>query len=92
MAATLRKPSDNESDVERRFAPRTIPDQVAEELGAEIVSGRRKAGESKRKLVQFAFGFLKTLQKLRKFQQAARREVQTAGREAQTTHSKTETK
>ena len=45
MAATLRKPSDNESDVERRFAPRTIPDQVAEELGAEIVSGRRKAGE-----------------------------------------------
>ncbi|WP_420135295.1 GntR family transcriptional regulator [Rhodopseudomonas sp.] len=29
---------------ERRFAPRTLPDQVAEELGAEIVSGRRKAG------------------------------------------------
>lgn len=46
MAATLRKPSaDNESDVERKFAPRTLPDQVAEELGAEIVSGRRKAGE-----------------------------------------------
>jgi dolichol-phosphate mannosyltransferase len=62
-----------------------------------ITFGRRKAGESKRKLVQFAFGFLKTLQKLRKFQQAARREasgynVQTAGREIQTTHSKTETK
>jgi DNA-binding FadR family transcriptional regulator len=46
MAATLRKPfNDNQHDVERRFAPRTIPDQVAEELGAEIVSGRRKAGE-----------------------------------------------
>ncbi|RJF74142.1 GntR family transcriptional regulator [Rhodopseudomonas palustris] len=29
---------------ERRFAPRTLPDQVAEELGADIVSGRRKAG------------------------------------------------
>jgi dolichol-phosphate mannosyltransferase len=57
-----------------------------------ITFGRRKAGESKRKLVQFAFGFLKTLQKLRKFQQAARREVQTAGREIQTTHSKTEAK
>jgi dolichol-phosphate mannosyltransferase len=64
-----------------------------------ITFGRRKAGESKRKLVQFAFGFLKTLQKLRKFQQAARREAQTAshqsqtaGREIQTAHSKTETK
>ncbi|MGM4992438.1 GntR family transcriptional regulator [Tardiphaga sp. 841_E9_N1_2] len=46
MAATLRRPfNDNQHDVERRFAPRTIPDQVAEELGAEIVSGRRKAGE-----------------------------------------------
>jgi dolichol-phosphate mannosyltransferase len=62
-----------------------------------ITFGRRKAGESKRKLVQFAFGYLKTLQKLRKFQQAARREtagydVQTADREIQTAHSKTETK
>jgi dolichol-phosphate mannosyltransferase len=57
-----------------------------------ITFGRRKAGESKRKLVQFAFGFLKTLQKLRKFQQAARREALTTGREVQTTHSKTETK
>lgn len=46
MAATLRGPSTNsENDAERRFAPRTLPDQVAEELGAEIVSGRRKAGE-----------------------------------------------
>jgi dolichol-phosphate mannosyltransferase len=42
-----------------------------------ITFGRRKAGESKRKLVQFAFGYLKTLQKLRKFQQAARREAET---------------
>jgi DNA-binding GntR family transcriptional regulator len=46
MAATLRKPlTSNEDDQARRFAPRTLPDQVAEELGAEIVSGRRKAGE-----------------------------------------------
>lgn len=46
MAATLRGPSTHsENDPERRFAPRTLPDQVAEELGAEIVSGRRKAGE-----------------------------------------------
>jgi DNA-binding GntR family transcriptional regulator len=30
---------------ERRFAPRTIPEQIAEELGADIVAGRRKAGQ-----------------------------------------------
>ena len=36
---------------------------------------RRKAGESKRKLVQFAFGYLSTLQKLRKFQKDALREM-----------------
>lgn len=36
---------------------------------------RRKAGESKRKLVQFAFGYISTLQKLRKFQQDALREM-----------------
>ncbi len=36
---------------------------------------RRKAGESKRKLVQFAFGYLATLRKLRKFQSDARRDA-----------------
>jgi dolichol-phosphate mannosyltransferase len=41
-----------------------------------VTFGRRKAGESKRKLVQFAFGYLFTLQKLRKFQKAARREME----------------
>jgi dolichol-phosphate mannosyltransferase len=41
-----------------------------------VTFGRRKAGESKRKLVQFAFGYLATLQKLRRFQQAARREME----------------
>ena len=49
MAAPLRKPSTDDRardrEGERSFAPRTLPDQVAEELGAEIVSGRRKAGE-----------------------------------------------
>ncbi len=33
---------------------------------------RRKAGESKRKLVQFAFGYLDTLRKLRQFEKDAR--------------------
>ncbi len=36
---------------------------------------RRKAGESKRKLVQFAFGYLTTLRTLRKFQKDAQREA-----------------
>ena len=37
---------------------------------------RRKAGESKRKLVQFAFGYIKTLQRLRSFAAAERKEMQ----------------
>jgi DNA-binding GntR family transcriptional regulator len=46
MAADIRKPAGGPAIAgERRFAPRTLPDQVAEELGAEIVAGRRKAGE-----------------------------------------------
>ena len=46
MAEPLRKPkATSDTDLERKFAPRTIPDQVAEELGAEIVAGRRKAGD-----------------------------------------------
>lgn len=46
MDAPLRmQKATNDADLERKFAPRTIPDQVAEELGAEIVAGRRKAGE-----------------------------------------------
>ena len=36
---------------------------------------RRKAGESKRKLMQFALGYLDTLQKLRRFQKEAKREA-----------------
>ena len=36
---------------------------------------KRKAGESKRKLMQFAMGYLNTLRKLRKFQAEAKREM-----------------
>jgi dolichol-phosphate mannosyltransferase len=39
-----------------------------------VTFGRRKAGESKRKLVKFAFGYLKTLKRLRSFAAAARLE------------------
>jgi dolichol-phosphate mannosyltransferase len=41
---------------------------------------RRKAGESKRKLVAFAFGYLDTLKKLRKFQKDALREMEKSGK------------
>jgi dolichol-phosphate mannosyltransferase len=41
-----------------------------------VTFAKRKAGESKRKLVQFAFGYLATLQKLRGFQKAARHEME----------------
>ncbi len=39
-----------------------------------VTFARRKAGESKRKLAQFAFGYLKTLRRLRSFADAERRE------------------
>ena len=42
-----------------------------------VTFGRRKAGGSKRKLLQFAVGYLTTLRRLRKFQMAARREMET---------------
>jgi dolichol-phosphate mannosyltransferase len=45
-----------------------------------VTFARRKAGQSKRKLVQFAVGYLKTLRTLRKFQADARREMQTKER------------
>ena len=39
-----------------------------------VTFGRRKAGETKRKLVQFALGYFNTLRKLRRVQQAAQKE------------------
>lgn len=36
---------DREEAREKRFSPRTIPEQIAEELGASIIDGTRKAGE-----------------------------------------------
>ena len=43
-----------------------------------VTFARRRAGESKRKLVQFAFGYLKTLKTLRRFQASARREMESS--------------
>jgi dolichol-phosphate mannosyltransferase len=44
---------------------------------------RRKAGESKRKLVQFAFGYLKTLKRLRSYAESAKRENDTSRESSQ---------
>jgi dolichol-phosphate mannosyltransferase len=49
------------------------PAQVGE---VPVTFGRRKAGQTKRRLFQFALGYFSTLQKLRRFQQAARKENQ----------------
>ena len=43
--AERKRPTSDDDEFERKFAPRTLPQQVAEELGAEIVAGRRKSGE-----------------------------------------------
>lgn len=43
-----------------------------------VTFSKRNAGESKRKLVQFAFGYLKTLKRLRSFAKAAREEMKSA--------------
>ncbi len=40
-----------------------------------VTFGRRKAGESKRKLVQFAFGYLTTLRRLRSYAKSANQET-----------------
>jgi dolichol-phosphate mannosyltransferase len=40
-----------------------------------VTFARRKAGESKRDLVKFAFGYLKTLQRMRAFAKSARKEM-----------------
>jgi DNA-binding GntR family transcriptional regulator len=44
-AAERKRLTSDDDEFERKFAPRTLPEQVAEELGAEIVGGRRKSGE-----------------------------------------------
>jgi len=37
--------SRHDDEFDQKFAPRTLPEQVAEELGAEIIAGRRKSGD-----------------------------------------------
>ena len=53
---------------------RTPPARLGE---VPVTFARRQAGESKRKLLQFALGYLKTLQRLNAFARAARKEKAT---------------
>lgn len=53
----------------------SIRDGAARIGEVPVTFSRRKAGESKRKLMQFAFGYLKTLKRLRSFAAQAREEL-----------------
>jgi dolichol-phosphate mannosyltransferase len=65
----------NDFDILEEILIKAVTHRPAASIGeVPVTFGRRKAGESKRKLVQFALGYLNTLRKLRRFQQAARKE------------------
>ncbi len=56
---------------------RPVPARIAE---VPILFAKRKEGESKRNLVQFAISYFKTLRKLQKFQKDARRKMAAASK------------
>ena len=56
-----------------KVSVRRPPARISE---VPVTFSRRKAGESKRKLVQFAFGYLTTLKRLRSYAKSARQEIQ----------------
>ena len=65
----------NDFDILEEILIKAVTHRPAATVGeVPVTFGRRKAGESKRKLLQFALGYFNTLRKLRKFQQAARKE------------------
>lgn len=70
----LRLESDDFDILEEILIKATIRDPQLRIGEVPVTFGRRKAGESKRKLVQFAFGYLSTLRRLRTFAAAARKE------------------
>jgi len=76
IIASLRLQS-NDFDILEEILIKAVTQRVPARITeVPVTFGRRKAGESKRKLVQFAFGYLDTLRKLRTFQKAARREME----------------
>lgn len=76
VLASLKLESNDFDILEEILIKATIRRPPARIAEIPVTFGRRKAGESKRKLVQFAFGYLKTLQRLRRFAKAARKETQ----------------
>jgi dolichol-phosphate mannosyltransferase len=63
----------NDFDVLEEILIKTSLNKPPARIGeVPVTFARRKAGESKRKLVQFAFGYLKTLKRLRSFADEAK--------------------
>ncbi len=71
----LRLDSDDFDVLEEILIKAVTQQPPARIVEVPVTFARRKAGESKRKLVQFAFGYLNTLKRLRSFQTNARREL-----------------
>jgi dolichol-phosphate mannosyltransferase len=66
----------NAFDVLEELLIKAVTHQPPARVGeVPVTFEKRKAGESKRKLMQFALGYLSTLRKLRKFQAEAKREL-----------------
>jgi dolichol-phosphate mannosyltransferase len=74
VLAGMKLESDDFDILEERRIKAVIRKPPARIGEVPVTFARRKAGESKRKLVQFAFGYLKTLKRLRSFAEAAKRE------------------
>jgi len=67
----------NDFDILEEILIKTVLRRPPATIGeVPVTFNRRKAGESKRKLGQFALGYLKTLKRLRSFAKAAKRENQ----------------
>lgn len=66
----------NDFDILEEVLIKSVIHQPPARIGeVPVTFARRKAGESKRKLAQFAFGYLKTLKRLRSFAKSAREEM-----------------
>jgi dolichol-phosphate mannosyltransferase len=73
----------NDFDILEEILIRCVTHRPPARVGeVPVTFERRKAGESKRKLVKFAFGYISTLQKLRRFQKDALRELNEEKRDA----------
>lgn len=67
----------NDFDILEELLIKAVTHRPPARIGeVPVTFERRKAGESKRKLTQFALGYLKTLQKLRRFQREAKKQME----------------